>query len=237
MSSLQLPPRTKFTLIPLMMCNYHKFVATFTNSNSLETFLHSLSTKKPSNIPILVKKAPSTIESSDVESNYTKRSSSSSGARPPLQFQPRREPKKTTKDPKTPTTKNELESVAFGPKIKIRIPHSSRSKRRRFGQSKSSSRVSTPTSEPEVLNHRVSRQGKKFRQHVSVEDLAYRDPGFNPISGLVRELRPASRRADESSRAFVVLDNKLSLSLEKDRISQDLYKEQKWMPSWYNPTR
>lgn len=86
----------------------------------------------------------------------------------------------------------------------------------------------------------VSREGKRYRTHVSVEDLAYKNPSWNPISSAMNDLRlmKASKRdggelSRTSSRAFIVLECE---DVFCNRVSTNLYKEQKWMPSWYKPS-
>lgn len=198
------------------------------------------SAKTSSNIPIL--KKPSTIESSDVESNYTKRSTSSSSAQQQTRIKEKPEnvkkqqtnkpcSKTTTMPTTTTTTRTRTSSRNKSP-----MTHAQH-KRHKFGQSKSSSRISTPTTDDNELMKHVSRQGKKFRQHVSVEDLAYTHPNLNPISDIVKDLKLIKRKKDDDEfnrcRAFVVLE---SDNVKCDRVSTNLYKEQKWMPSWYKPS-
>lgn len=164
--------------------------------------------QKPSHIPVLIKKPSSTIDSSDVESNYTSSSAQL----------------KTSK----------LETCAFGPKISRN--KSPLNRKQKFRQSKSNSRLSSPSDENDFRH--VSRQGKKFRKHTSVENLAYFNPNVNPISDVVKDLIITRKRNDDSddsskqSRAFIVLGKN---DVQCDRVSTNLYKEQKWMNSWYKP--
>lgn len=81
----------------------------------------------------------------------------------------------------------------------------------------------------------ISRLGHKFPGHVSVQDLAYRSPSKNPISDAVRSIGRNKRHkeVDSRSRAFLVLER--DDKVKSDRVSSNLYKEQKWMPSWYKP--
>lgn len=81
----------------------------------------------------------------------------------------------------------------------------------------------------------VPRLGRKFPGHVSVQDLAYRGPSQNPISEAVRSIgrNKWHKEVDSRSRAFLVLER--DDDAKCDRVSSNVYKEQKWMPSWYKP--
>lgn len=194
---------------------------------------------KASNIPILIKK-PSTIESSDVESNYTKRSTSSSSAQQrEIQLISKVKEKRDTKtfDDRIQQQSQTNKRSKTCAKNKNPIATPARQRRLRFGQSRSSSRISTPSDDVDNIIKHVSREGKRYRAHVSVEDLAHTNQTLNPISDIVNNLKLIKGNRKDAgnvssrpnSRAFLVLTS----DDVSDRVSTNLYKEEKWMPSWY----
>lgn len=92
--------------------------------------------------------------------------------------------------------------------------------------------------ENEQVVHR-SRVGSRFSSPVKVEDLAYR-PCISPVPMLLQNIDPPKRKplaetkkSQLDNRAFVILDREVNNN-SYDRAN-NLYKEQRWMSSWYSP--
>lgn len=97
--------------------------------------------------------------------------------------------------------------------------------------------------EDEASGHR-SRLGSRFSSPVKVEDLAYRPP-ISPIPILLQNAqfqqkkpRTDTQRTHRDVKAFVILDE-VNNNFYHDTSSNkenNLYKEQRWMSSWYSPS-
>lgn len=143
-----------------------------------------------------------------------------------------------------------IETSSFGPKVK-HYDHISRSlsppisaRRGRLTSEKTTpSRQLSPNysdkNQEEKVSPRTSQKiGQKFASHISIEDLAFRDPRVSPLPPS-RHTKRKCKQFDEdiSNSAFVVLDNEINnncLPCERDRRKfSSIYKEEKWMPPWF----
>lgn len=135
-----------------------------------------------------------------------------------------------------------IESSVFGPKLQVP------------SQTPQGSRAPTPTVTPSSRRGSTSvtvkvksttsttrRSGSRFGSPVRVENLACRSQAVSPVPPKVESTstrrRWQNREANvERSRAFIVLEQDGGEINNNCKKSGGLYKEQKWMSPWYNPS-
>lgn len=152
-----------------------------------------------------------------------------------------------------PTTSKSLKTQSKQYKLKVVTPTPTKPASRnvspapaiyRTGSKSTSSRRSragrTGVIEDQQIHH--SRVGSRFASPVRVEDLAYK-PCISPVPLLLqnpefKRSRPDVKKPEHKDRAFVILDKELNNNHyydQKHNKENNLYKEQRWMSSWYSP--
>nr|XP_022917540.1 uncharacterized protein LOC111426900 isoform X1 [Onthophagus taurus] len=192
----------------------------------------SKSSDSKSYIPVSVKKPAATSSSSDDRKRSSASTMSSITSKLNLKSSKLPLPKPKLVVPKSSTNSSSSRlSRSLSPTT--RKPTNLRRKSStKLVKSKSSQRMVSP----EVV-HR-SRVGSRFSSPVRVEDLAYQ-PITSPLPWIIRDVSPDKRLWHDrksKNKAFVVLDRQVHNNSCCCTGGEGLYKEQRWMPSWYTPT-